>query len=80
MQTVVKIGLLNYRVKIWECRNWVILITVDKRMILRRNISNGWKHIFALLPRAARAGHSAIVPWLRYHVHTVIYSDKTRKR
>lgn len=46
MQTVVKMGLLNYRVKIWECGNWVILITMHTRVVLGRNISNQWKLAF----------------------------------
>lgn len=38
-------------------------------MVLGGSSSSWWKLAF-LLPRAARAGHSAVVPWL-YHGHTV---------
>lgn len=51
-----KKGLLKYRVKGWEYWSWVILITVDMRMVLGRNISKGCELV--------RAWHSAGVLWL----------------
>lgn len=61
--------LLNRRVQIWECGNSDILFTKDTKMVLGGSSSSWWKLAF-LLPRAARTGHSAVVPWL-YHGHTV---------
>lgn len=41
----------------------------DTKMVLGGRSRSWWKLAF-LLSRAARAEHSAVVPWL-YHVHTV---------
>lgn len=77
LQRAVKIELLNWRVQIWECGNSDTLFTKDTKMVLGGGSSSWWKLAF-LLPRAARAGHSAVVPWL-YCVHTVKTQGKSLK-
>lgn len=73
LQRVVKIKLLNWRVQIWECGNSNILFTKDTKVVPGGSSSCWWKLEF-LLPRAARAGYSAVFLWLCF-VHTV----KTRE-
>lgn len=76
MQTVVKMGLSNYRIKIWECGNWGILITVDTRMVLGGNIGKRWKRHFCLCQELPELDTLQLSHGSRYHVHTVIDKQK----